>query len=57
MCEGCSCWNPEVRACMIHNTVSGGCKDFQEKFSCMDAGKEAKEKYMLNMLKSAMQSK
>ena len=57
MCEHCCCWDSKIRACMLHNTVPGGCKDFQDKFSCADAGKEEKENYMLNLLKGAIQSK
>lgn len=57
MCERCYCWNSEIGVCMFHNTVSEGCKYFQDKSSCMDAGKEEKERYMLNMMKNSIQSK
>lgn len=27
MCEKCAYWNSDIRACMIHNTIPGGCED------------------------------
>lgn len=30
MCENCIGWDREISACMLHNTVPGGCPDYQK---------------------------